>query len=167
MAALPVGSYHFASRRRSEPGSPGEAGRARRQSEPVAWETSPLRETDLTHAMLERARPLRLSRVQGSAGAFLSFRLRQAWGGPILVLVPSAKDGEHFANDLRSFQGAGAEIAVFPAYDAAPFDRFSPHPELEARRMSLLYRLLAAEENTALTVVAAWPAILRRGGAPP
>ncbi len=162
MAGIRAGSYHSTSRRWPEPGSPREAGPARRPSEPVAWGTSPLRETDLTDAMLERAGPLRLLRVQGSAGAFLSFRLRQAWGGPILVLTPSAKAAEHFANDLRSFQGAEADIAVFPAYDVAPFDRFSPHPELEARRMSLLYRLLAAEETTALTLVAPWPAILRR-----
>jgi transcription-repair coupling factor (superfamily II helicase) len=110
---------------------------------------------------LERESPLRLLRVQGSADAFLVSRLRDAHPGPILLISPSSKRAERMAADLRAFTSAG-EIAVLPRYDVGPFDRFSPHPEIEARRMSLLYRLLAAEADTPLTVIAPWSALLRR-----
>jgi transcription-repair coupling factor (superfamily II helicase) len=53
-------------------------------------------------------------------------------------------------------------VRLFPRYDTPPFDRFSPHPELEARRMSLIYELLAAGPESGLTVVAPWSALLRR-----
>ena len=110
---------------------------------------------------LARESPLRLLRVQGSADAWLVSRLRDAHPGPILLISPSSKRAERMAGDLRAFTAAG-EIGMLPRYDVPPFDRFSPHPEIEARRMSLLYRLLAADDETPLTVVAPWSALLRR-----
>ena len=98
--------------------------------------------------------------MQGSAGAYLVARLRAARPGPILVISPSSQRAERFAGDLRAF-GAG-EVPIFPRYDTPPYDRFSPHPEVEARRMSLLYRLLSTEPDTPLTLVAPWSALLRR-----
>ena len=51
---------------------------------------------------------------------------------------------------------------MLPRYDVPPYDRFSTHPEIEARRMSLLYAFLSAGPETPLTVVAPWSALLRR-----
>ena len=99
---------------------------------------------DWLQAALARQRPLRLLRVQGSAGAYLASRLRDAHAGPMLVISPTSKRAERMEADLRAFSAGpdGGEIAVLPRYDVPPFDRFSPHPAIEARRMSLLYRLL-------------------------
>ena len=116
---------------------------------------------ELTRKVLARERPLRLLRVQGSAGAYLVARLRHAHPGPVLVISPTSKRAERFAVDLRAF-ALEAEVSVFPRYDTPPYDRFSPHPEIEARRMSLLYRLLAADAGTDLTLVAPWSALMRR-----
>ncbi len=113
-----------------------------------------------TEQALSRERPLRLSRVQGSAGAYLVARLRASHPGPILVISPTSQRAERFSTDLVAF--AGGEAPIFPRYDTPPFDRFSPHPEIEARRMSLLYRLLSSNAETPLTLVAPWSALLRR-----
>ena len=114
----------------------------------------------LIEAADRRERPLRLMRVQGSAGAYLVARLLAERPGPLLWLAPTSKQADRVAGDLRTF--AGSDVAVFPRYDVAPFDRFSPHPEIEARRMSLLYKLLAANDTTPLHIVAPWTAVLRR-----
>ncbi len=116
---------------------------------------------ELTQQALQREQALRLLRVQGSAGAFLLSHLRAAHPGPILLVTPSASRAERFAADLRTFAG-GANLRIFPRYDTPPFDRFSPHPGIEARRMSLLYGLLAADAAQPLTMIAPWSALLRR-----
>ena len=115
----------------------------------------------ITERALAREGTLRLLRVQGSAGAYLVSRLRRAHPGPLLVISPTSKRAERFSIDLRAFAG-GDEIPVFPRYDTPPYDRFSPHPEIECRRMSLLYRLLSCADDTPLTLVAPWSAVLRR-----
>jgi len=114
----------------------------------------------LIEAADRRERPLRLMRVQGSAGAYLVSRLLAERPGPLLWLAPSSKQADRVAADLRTF--TRSSIALLPRYDVAPFDRFSPHPEIEARRMSLLYQLLAADDTTPLHIVAPWTAVLRR-----
>ena len=48
---------------------------------------------------------------------------------------------------------------MLPRYDTPPYDRFSPHPEIECRRMSLLYRLLSCTGETPLTLAAPWSAL--------
>jgi len=105
---------------------------------------------------------LRLLRVRGSAGPYLLTRMREHHPGPILLVTSSSQAAERWATDLRSF-GIQGDSAIFARYDTPPFDRFSPHPDIEANRMSLLYRLLAATPTTSLCVIAPWTALLRRG----
>ena len=107
-----------------------------------------------------RNRPLRLERLQGAAGAHLVSRLAGTSHAPTVVVCPTGKRAESFTEALRAYGLNGVEI--LPRYDTPPFDRFSPHPELEARRMSLLYRLLASEAEPGLVIVAPWTALLRR-----
>ncbi len=114
----------------------------------------------LAQLALRRERALRLLRVQGSAGALAVSHLRAQHPGPILLIAPSSSRAERFAADLHTF--SGANVQIFPRYDTPPFDRFSPHPEIEARRMSLLYGLLAADAGSPLTLIAPWSALLRR-----
>ena len=126
------------------------------------WGGAELALADLIGRVKERAGARRLLRVQGGAGAFLVSRLRAEHAGPIVVMSPTTKRAERFAEELRTFLPGAAPVHVLPRHDTAPFDRFSPHPEGEARRMSLLYALLAADDSTPLTLVAPWSALLRR-----
>ncbi len=116
---------------------------------------------DLVARALAPTLPLRLGRMRGSAGAWLTSELRTAYGGPILVVARSSTRADAFAAALRAFSPE-TDVRVLPRYDVAPYDRFSAHPEIEARRMSLLYAWLAAGPDTPLTVVAPWSALLRR-----
>ena len=108
-----------------------------------------------------RDRALRLLRVRGSAGPFLIARIRAQHAGPILLVTASSSLAERRAAALSTL-APGEAVQIFPRYDTPPFDRFSPHPEIEARRMSLLYGLLAADAATPLTIIAPHSALLRR-----
>ncbi|HTO71781.1 MAG TPA: transcription-repair coupling factor [Myxococcota bacterium] len=118
-----------------------------------------------TDEILARAlagrRTLRVGRVRGSGGAYVAARLRAAFAGPLLVISATSTRAERFAAALRALS-PGTEVRLFPRYDVPPYDRFSVHPEVEARRMSLLYAWLAAGADTPLTVVSSWSALLRR-----
>ena len=123
--------------------------------------TSPLKIAELVLRAQSATLPLRLGRMRGSAGAWLAAELRAAFAGPILVVAPSSTRAEAFAAALRAFS-PDTDVRLLPRYDVPPYDRFSAHPEIEARRMSLLYAWLSAGPETPLTVVAPWSALLRR-----
>jgi transcription-repair coupling factor (superfamily II helicase) len=120
-----------------------------------------LRTSELIERALAGPRPLRIGRIRGSGGAYLAARLRAAFAGPLLVISPTTTRGERFAAALRALSPA-TDVRIFPRYDVPPYDRFSAHPEVEARRMSLLYSWLSAGPDTPLTVVTSWSALLRR-----
>ncbi|MBM4335829.1 MAG: transcription-repair coupling factor [Deltaproteobacteria bacterium] len=126
----------------------------------LVW-THPLKISELVTLAQSPQLPLRLGRIRGSAGAWLAAELRAAHRGPILVVAPGSTRAEEFAAALRAFSPE-TEVRILPRYDVPPYDRFSAHPEIEARRMSLLYSWLSAGPETGLTVVAPWSALLRR-----
>ena len=106
-----------------------------------------LKLSDLVEEALGREKTLRLMRTRGSVGSFLVARLRELWSGPMLVVSPTSKRAEAFAADVRTYS-SGADTKVLPRYDTPPYDRFSAHADIESRRMSLLYALLAADSRT-------------------
>ena len=120
-----------------------------------------LRLPELVETVASREQRVRFLGVRGSVGAFLAAGLREAHRGPLVIVSPTSARAERFARDLRTFGGEG-EVHLFPRHDTPPFDRFSVHPEVDGRRMSLLYALLAAGPETPLTVVSPWSALLRR-----
>ena len=120
-----------------------------------------MRTSELIERALAGARTLRIGRVRGAGGAYVAARLRAGFAGPLLVISPTTTRAERFAAALRALS-PGTDVRLFPRYDVPPYDRFSAHPEVEARRMSLLYGWLAAGAETPLTVVSSWSALLRR-----
>ncbi|MCP4007517.1 MAG: transcription-repair coupling factor [bacterium] len=120
-----------------------------------------MRVSELIESVAGRERPLRLLRVRGTAGAFLVAHLRAEHKGPLLVISPSSKAAETFDGALRAFSPE-TDTTIFRRHDTPPYDRFSPHPEIENRRMSLLYSLLSAGGDTPLTLIAPWTALMRR-----
>src|SRR5262245_41908171 len=120
-----------------------------------------LKSSELIERALAGARTLRIGRIRGAGGAYVAARLRSAFAGPLLVISPTTTRAERFAAALRALSPA-TDVRLFPRYDVPPYDRFSAHPEVEARRMSLLYSWLSAGADTPLTVVSSWSALLRR-----
>ncbi|MBU1274439.1 MAG: transcription-repair coupling factor [Proteobacteria bacterium] len=106
---------------------------------------------------LERAR--RLVEDRGSAllggleGAGRAFALARLWmSAPrtTLVLCPTLAAAETLTRDLEFFlagQGmGGAPVRLFPAYEVSPYQELDPPPEVTARRLAVLWELIAAEE---------------------
>jgi transcription-repair coupling factor (superfamily II helicase) len=130
---------------------------------------------DVVARVLERERAVQLGGLRGAARAVVAARLVRAHGErPVLVLVPTAKAGDTFLDDLRSALGEGpgeARVRPFPRHDTQPYERFSPQPFLVAQRMDVLYRWLAcaapgaaapASAEPAPVVVAPWTALAPR-----
>jgi transcription-repair coupling factor (superfamily II helicase) len=70
----------------------------------------------------------------------------------LMVIVPTREDGERFARDLGFYSGKDAAI-FFPPWEVLPFEEQSPHPEIVAERIEVLYRLSTASP----TIVVATP----------
>lgn len=83
-------------------------------------------------------------------------------GMDALVLSESAKDLEttqtilHIARDdirmenladLVAYFSPDIEVITFPAWDCLPYDRVSPNPDILARRMTSLIKILAAKKK--------------------
>ncbi len=132
---------------------------------------------DLAQRVLERKRTVRLTGLRGAARAVVAAQLVRAHGDrPVLILVPTSKDGDGFINDLRASlgeeeEGSSGRVRPFPRHDTQPYERFSPQPFVVAQRMDVLYRWLASpppessgpvRTEPAPVVVAPWTALALR-----
>jgi transcription-repair coupling factor (superfamily II helicase) len=129
---------------------------------------------DVIARVLERDGPVRLTGLRGAARAVVVAHLVRAHGDrPVLVLVPTAKAGDAFLDDLRAALGEppeGDRVCAFPRYDTQPYERFSPQPFVVAQRMDALYRWLASPPpgdgaraaGPGPVVVAPWTALATR-----
>jgi len=120
---------------------------------------------ELFRELTGRKGRVRLEGVSGAAGAYLMARLLETRAGPAVWLAPNRDLAERAQQDLRAF--GRREVWSFPSYDIAPYDRFSPHPEVEARRMSGLYRFLSTSgdpeaPSSRWIAVTTWAALLRK-----
>jgi transcription-repair coupling factor (superfamily II helicase) len=80
---------------------------------------------------------------------------------PLVVVVPSSREAERFAEDLRFFLAAPAPaVLYFPAYNLLPYKHLAYHSETAARRIRTLYRMMA--EETAFILVTTPDALLQR-----
>jgi transcription-repair coupling factor (superfamily II helicase) len=138
--------------------------------------SAPVRDLpDVIERVLKRDGPVRLTGLRGGARAAVVAHLVRAHGDrPVLVLVPTAKAGDAFLDDLRAALGEPAEgggrVCTFPRYDTQPYERFSPQPFVVAQRMDALYRWLASPPpgegarpaEPGPVVVAPWTALAPR-----
>ncbi len=77
--------------------------------------------------------------------------------GPLLVVVPSERDAESLASDLRLFID---EVLLFPAWETLPFEHVSPNMATMAHRAEARHRL--AQVHDGLVVVASVRAAIQR-----
>ena len=84
--------------------------------------------------------------LSGSDKAYLTSRLYLEHRVPLILIVPSPKDGEKFLEDLFFFtKKLAPPILYFPPYNILPFKYLSYHNETAAKRISILYQLVAGE----------------------
>jgi transcription-repair coupling factor (superfamily II helicase) len=93
------------------------------------------------------------AQITGLEGGARAFALARAWlarPGAWLVVCPTLAAAEHLAGDLEFFlagpEGGQGPVRLYPAYEVSPYQELDPPPEVTARRMAVLWELMAAEE---------------------
>ncbi|WP_099556347.1 transcription-repair coupling factor [Hartmannibacter diazotrophicus] len=90
--------------------------------------------------------------------------LRFIGEGKGLRVVFVARDGQHLAQVQRvlAFAAPKIEAVEFPAWDCLPYDRVSPTPQVVARRMTALARLVGSGDGPAFVLLTTANALLQR-----
>ncbi len=102
-----------------------------------------------TTARLSAAAPapnvIRLAGLKGAAPAFFIARHLQHTPQPTLCVLPSDKQAETFAADLRFFIGEdlASRVRYYPAWDVSVADGLSPNSEVVAAQIEGLYDALS------------------------
>ncbi len=88
---------------------------------------------------------IRLAGLKGAAPAFFIARHLQHTPQPTLCVLPSDKQAETFAADLRFFigQDLAPRVRYYPAWDVSVADGLSPNSEVVAAQIEGLYDLLS------------------------
>jgi transcription-repair coupling factor (superfamily II helicase) len=86
-------------------------------------------------------RVLVASAIEGLDALYLAQAAEQAPGGQLLHVARDAGRAAHLA-ELIGFFATGLEVMLLPAWDCLPYDRTSPNPDIMARRLDALARLL-------------------------
>ncbi|HBA87350.1 MAG TPA: transcription-repair coupling factor [Geobacter sp.] len=79
--------------------------------------------------------------LEGSAPAYLLSRL-MTQAPPLVVLTPDQESADELTRELRFFAPRPEDVLPFPAWDVAPFDAASPHPDLVGERLNALVLLM-------------------------
>ncbi len=104
---------------------------------------------------------IRLAGLKGAARAFFIARHLQHTPQPTLCVLPSDKQAETFAADLRFFIGPDLDprVRYYPAWDVSVADGLSPNSEVVAAQIEGLYDALSV--TTPILVTSA-QALLQR-----
>ncbi|WP_148227819.1 transcription-repair coupling factor [Desulfarculus baarsii] len=122
------------------------------QSAPTAW--------PLGGALAQVAAAMRddgaalIGGVEGAARAFALARLWLDIPGPTLVVCPTLPVAETLCRDLEFFLGAAGPVRLFPSYEVSPYQGVDPPAEVTARRLAILWELIA-EERPLIVVTSA------------
>jgi len=103
--------------------------------------------------------PVTMAGLTGSAPAYLLSRLLPETPHPLLIITPDPESAEELWRELRFYAGDAMELLHFPAWDTAPMEQASPHPDITGRRLYTLFRLMGGKVRA---VVAPFAAVLQK-----
>ena len=83
--------------------------------------------------------------LHGSADAYLLARLLPDHNGLLVLLTADLQQARQLTADLQFYHHRPAEIALLPNWELSPYDPLTPHPELEATRLTTLATLNRGE----------------------
>ena len=83
--------------------------------------------------------------LHGSADAFLLARLLIEHSGLLVILTAELPQARQLTADLQFFHHRPQQIALLPNWELNPYDPLTPHPELEATRLTTLAALNRGE----------------------
>ncbi len=79
--------------------------------------------------------------LHGSADAYLLARLLPEHQGLLVLLTADLQQARQLTADLQFYHHRPQEIALLPNWELSPYDPLTPHPELEATRLTTLAAL--------------------------
>ncbi len=104
----------------------------------------------------DRAGRIEALGLGGSSGAWLAAELLAIGESPrLLVLAPDQATAQRFHRALSFFHGRPSDILFFPHWETEPYSPLSPHPEIEATRLSTLASLSSGRGRALITTVRA------------
>jgi len=86
------------------------------------------------------------SGADSSSVAYLVSRLAKKTTTHIIMVMPSLKACEAFADDFRFFSESAPDPVIFPSYHLLPFKHLAYHGQIAAERIKILYRLAVSNE---------------------
>ncbi|MBE9520542.1 MAG: transcription-repair coupling factor, partial [Proteobacteria bacterium] len=113
---------------------------------------------ELLHLLESGCKLINATGLRGSSGAFIGAQAADNTGQSILFVLPSERQAELAAVDLRLF--TDLPVIHYPAFDIPPYTPLSPDQVTVAERLSVLYRLLTSDGP--LILVASCESLLRR-----
>jgi len=102
---------------------------------------------------------LAITGMRGSSPAYLLSRLSAAVERNLFVIAPDSDAAEELCRELRFYMGKGDAAQLFPAWESAPFEHASPHPDVTGQRLNALFQMM---NGTAKVVVAPAAALCQR-----
>jgi transcription-repair coupling factor (superfamily II helicase) len=102
---------------------------------------------------------VRWGRAYGCAAALAIAEISARADHCVLAVTGSASEAELLYSQMQFFRGDDAGCALLPDLEVLPYDSFSPHQDLTARRLQILRRL---DNREPLTILAAAPTLLPR-----
>ena len=83
--------------------------------------------------------------------AYLAAEAARRRGGPVLFVALDDQQAEAAARTMQFF-APSLTVLSFPAWDCLPYDRVSPKPDIESRRLATLAALARAPDQTCVIV---------------
>jgi len=119
----------------------------------------PLADTQLisriADCLTSEAGRVTITGARGSSPAYLLARLMAITHHSLLVIAPDADRATEICTELRFFSGRSTDILPFPAWDATPFEKRSPHADVTGQRLACLRRLTERKVTAVVTTLEA------------
>ncbi|HWI41651.1 MAG TPA: DEAD/DEAH box helicase, partial [Verrucomicrobiae bacterium] len=110
----------------------------------------------LESILREKEARISLGGLRGSSAAYVLSRLQRRLRRPFLVVAAEVEGAEEFRREWDFFSGRDGSILYFPPWDSAPYEQSSPVPEVTARRLDTLFRLMSGSCRGVVTTYSAF-----------
>lgn len=100
----------------------------------------------LLKPFLQKEQGVDFEGLSGSKKAYIAYKLYASHRLPMLVIVPSVKEGFNFVNDINFFLSSQkVPVMIFPQYDGSSHKSFSYHNEIASDRIRTLYKAIESQ----------------------
>ena len=109
----------------------------------------------ITSALSREGAHVVLAGLKGSAPAYILSRLQDNRRNQFLIVAPDTDSAEEICRELRFYSGYRDTVLYFPAWETAPFEPASPHPDIVGERYKTLCRLMDGVPALVVSTIAA------------